>query len=222
MHCILRGLACGWSWRGDSMVSREWTEPPRIALCRGAVVVGVLRTRIRTRHMAMNSPLGHREENGLVEVEKIPNEQGSAGRVRHLVAETLIYTWRPPDRVRCKLPDGFELSLECWVDHGGGRRFRPRGSVGEFVFEASLGGHAILVDRGEADLPSHLPYWYAHLFNRYIRSTREHLGPTINWGAVLRIPSRGRPDSATTDILPDDLGLGPDGRGERWTPGRLM
>ena len=105
------------------MVSREWTEPPRIALCRGAVVVGVLRTRIRTRHMAMNSPLGHRQENGqengVVEVEKIPNEQGSAGRVRHLVAEKLLYTWRKPSG-RC-----------CWSLRGDERASRLGHASGE-------------------------------------------------------------------------------------------
>ena len=86
------------------------------------------------------------------------------------------------------------------------------------MLDASLAGHAIFADRGkEKEGESEQSHHGARLFNQFSRCIREYLGETIKLGRLLNISRAGRPDVATKDILPDELGLNSDGSGKRWS-----
>lgn len=58
-------------------------------------------------------------------------------------------------------------------------------------------------------------------FQSVLRCTREYLGETLTLGRLLNISLAGRPDAATKDILPEDIGLDAAGNGDRWSIGRF-
>lgn len=148
-----------------------------------------------------------------MEIRKVPHEEWDVTKVDHLIKAKYIYTWRPPSQLACQLPDGFALSFGCWVDESGFRRFHPIKPCGEFVFEASLAGHAIRSDRGKTEREPNFSQHEARPFNQFSRFTRDYLGKTVKLGQNLGISQAGQPDAGTKDILPD-VGLTSDPQGE--------
>jgi hypothetical protein len=86
---------------------------------------------------------------------------------------------------------------------------------------ASLGGHALLGDRGELLTELPLTFHESRLFAQYVGHMREHLGPTTRLGQAIGICANRTADQGSTDILPDNLGLDPRGHGQRWDLIRL-
>lgn len=153
--------------------------------------------------------------NGSVRTERIPRNTWDKTKADHAIKAKYKIRWEPPYQVARQLPEGFALEFECWVGKDGIRRFLPAKPLPAFVFEASLAGHAILVDRDKEE-QSELSHCEARLFNQFARCIREYLGETIKLGRLLNLSRAGRPDAGTKDILPEDIGVNPDGSGERW------
>ena len=158
----------------------------------------------------------HRRLNGVVEIEELPREKWKSGRADEVIIKRLLCTWRPPYQLTEEVPEGFSLSLECHVNKDGTRRFTPAEQTANFIFHASLGGHAILRDRD--GIKKHLPLSYDEfrLFNQHIRHRREYFGSTIKLEQAFYVASAGRPDRGTSHILPPDLGLDSQGEGQVW------
>src|SRR4051794_33942367 len=62
---------------------------------------------------------------------------------KQIIVNRSRFTWRPAPVIQHELPPGFHLSLNCLTAEDGIRRFAPD-TLGSFLVEASLGGHAIL------------------------------------------------------------------------------
>jgi len=168
--------------------------------------------------VSCNDYWNHRQ-NGSVKTELIPRSDWTATKADHLIEAKCKIRWEPPYQVACQLPEGFALEFECWVGKDGVRRFRPVKPLPAFNLEASLAGHALLVDRDEdhdKEKKSALSHHEARLFNQFSRHTREYLGETLEIGNLLYVSKAGRLEPGTQDILPDDIGTSGDGSGERW------
>ncbi len=110
--------------------------------------------------------------NGTVEVTEIPRRDWPPSRDGHLIKRKLLYRWVPPYQLTEDLPPWYDLCLVYDVFNDGGRRFSPVGKellgvlppseglryvagTSGLAIAASLGGHAIIIDRDkiEKDLP---------------------------------------------------------------------
>jgi hypothetical protein len=158
--------------------------------------------------------------NGTVEVSVVPHEKWPATKSNDFIKSLHTFTWHPPYQVACQLPPGFVLQINCMKSKDA-RRFIPAKPTTAFVFEASLAGHALLADRDQEGVEDGLSHHEARLFNQFSRHLREYLGGTLKLGRLLKISPTGRPDRATSEILPEDIGLDIHGRGKRWTVRQL-
>lgn len=191
-----------------------------------------------TQSVDANPELWKRRENGTVELIEIPRSFWAPDPGEPFIARQVLYRWLPPYQLAGCLPDWYDFSLLCLFGRDGQRRFVPvdselatseYGSKGlarasgipGLTLVASLGGHAILGDRGEllTDLP--LTYHESRLFAQYVRHMREHLGSTAKLGRALGLCAGGSAARGSVDILPDDLGLDTRGHGQRWDLIRL-
>ena len=188
--------------------------------------------------MDVNPELWDRRLNGAVEATEIPRRDWPPSRTGHFIKRKLLYRWVPPYQLTENLPAWYDLCLLCDVSNEGERRFSPVGKelldvlppseglryvagTPGLAMVASLGGHAILVDRDEIEEDLPLTYDEMRLFFQYVGHLREHLGDTAKLGRVLNVCAGGRADRGTRDILPDDLGLDMDGEGTRWGLSKL-
>jgi hypothetical protein len=132
-------------------------------------------------------------------------------------APRLKYTWRPPQSLWEQLPPNFELPLQGVVAPDGVRRFYPWTSFEHFLALTSAGGLAILCQRQGLSGHQRHSYRTMRLLFLLARRMAEFFDHKFNHTRDLSIVPSGRTDPTETDILPDDLGQDPRGRGERWS-----
>lgn len=175
---------------------------------------------------------------GRIEITPIPAEFRPKSSAAALIRSRQLYRWHPPCHLIDQLPSWYSLTLQCIERKDGIRQFFPvtpaivegmnlgEGAQhvttpGGLVLVASLGGAAILTERGESEA-GRLGYHEMRLLNAYIRHRREYFGKTTRLEKVLRVCGGARVDSSARNILPEDLGRSADGRGQPWNIKRLM
>jgi hypothetical protein len=183
----------------------------------------------------MEGRVWQRRLNGHVEITELPRIDGP---VRQLISKRLLYRWEPPFQLRVELPDWFTIALECWVGNDGTRRFslpdsslvppddsgaglRHISTAPGLAGVASIGGHRLLIDRGNVGRGILLGYDEARIIIQYTRHLREYLGGTIKFERGLNVCREEQYVSGAKTILPHDLGLDGRGIGDVWGLSRL-
>jgi hypothetical protein len=168
--------------------------------------------------LSLSTNYWSRRLNGTVEIEEITRVEGCRNRIGDLIARSSIHIWKPPYQLTRHLPDNFDVRLNCWHLVGGARVFFPAASPLAFIVRAALASELMFADRGQFDKSTpYFSFGEARLFFQYARHTQDYLGETRRLGQALNIVRSGRPDIATVDIVPDDVGIGPDWSGTRWS-----
>lgn len=129
------------------------------------------------------------------------------------IAERSLYTWRPRAVLRSELPPGFRIAMDCLTGRDGSRRFPPAGGVKPFLLEASLGGLALLSRVRDLDAEGRSSYHAMRLIFRHAPLLREHLGRSFKRESDLVVAGAERAGRGGKDILPERIGLDPEGRG---------
>ena len=112
--------------------------------------------------------------------------------------------------------------MDCLTGRDGSRRFTPAGGVKPFLLEASLGGLALLSRVRDLDAEGRFSYHAMRLIFQHAPLLREHLGRSFKRESDLVVAGAERAGRGGKDILPERIGLDPEGRGSRWTvPGLL-
>jgi len=179
------------------------------------------------RNIGNVSQIWDRRLNGRVEFEELSLADNQTDcRARYLCA------WLPPYQLACRLPNWFDLKLECVLGADGVRRFTPArlsfsaatthdsslrlvSDATAFAWVAAMGGLLVLEDRGAAR-ERIVTLQEARMYQFYIRHRQEFLGKTRRLGRAIQICSTGRSSPSDKHILPAGLGLCRDGSGRLW------
>ncbi len=129
------------------------------------------------------------------------------------------YAWRPGPELEARLPRGFRLDIDGLTGPDGTRRFRPAEAFGTFVVEASLGGLARLYDLNAESISS---YDTMRLIFQQAPHLREHLARAFARPSELLVTGSERAGHFGADILPDRVGMGPEGNHGRWSVDELI
>ena len=132
------------------------------------------------------------------------------------------YTWHPPEELTPLLPDAFQLSMQCVTGSDGVRRFFPWNGFELFLALASEGGLAILTQRENLNAEYRHSYRIMRLFFLRVLRSAEFLDRGFEYASDLRVVQSGREILSERDVLPDDLGLDPQGNGTHWNVRTLM
>jgi hypothetical protein len=119
--------------------------------------------------------------------------------------------------LQAQLPPGFELPLQCVIDHEGLRRFYPWTTFEGFLALASAGGLAILCHRQQLDAPQRHSYRAMRFLFLRARRTADFFRHQFDHPQDLSVADSGRTDPTERDILPEDMGLDARGNGQRWS-----
>ena len=133
--------------------------------------------------------------------------------------------WRPPERLASYLPDDFSLRIDCYVTSDQLRRFLVRCNLDELIDIGAVVGLAVI--HGIQGFNKEIDYTYRmmHLVFRHVRGRahrgrrgmKEHVTREFKYSRDLYARPAGRVAGSEWDILPDTIGLTPQGEGHRWS-----
>lgn len=137
--------------------------------------------------------------------------------------------WRPPERLQQYLPEGYSIPLQCHVGSDGLRRIAFACNFEELISVGAAGGLAVI--HGFKGFDAHRDHSYRsmHLILQHVRGrgyrgesgVQAPLARSFRFSRDLYVRLSGRTTDADRDILPDDVGLTADGRGNRWSVSQL-
>lgn len=108
--------------------------------------------------------------------------------------------WSPSPSL--DLPAGFNLSLDCLTSQSGVRRVAPNNDAIEFLLQAALAGHAILI-RSTGHTPEReFSYGMIRLFFQQAPHFQEHLARSFRRESDLTVERKARADPSQRDVLP--------------------
>ena len=137
--------------------------------------------------------------------------------------------WNPPEHLTPSLPGDFSLPLACVVGPDGLRRIVPNCSFEELIDIGAVIGPALLDDAHHMDDGVDKSYRVMHLVLQYVRGRafrdkrgmQEHMTRNYRTSRDLYVRPSGRFSGNQHDVLPGDVGLDAEGKGERFSVTRL-
>lgn len=127
---------------------------------------------------------------------------------RQISSQLHRYIWRPPDRYSEHLPDDFSLSLDCYTDQNGIRRFLPANTDwANFIGQAFIAGLSIRSELDGLDGGQRNCYRVMAAVFQWLRRRREHLDRKFHSTRDLFIRRPGRLSDRERSVLPSDLRL---------------
>lgn len=151
-------------------------------------------------------------------------ELATSGDSRRRFSVTCAHgEWRPSERLLGFLPDGFFIPLDCYWGPDGMRRIVPRCIFEELIDMGAAGGLAVLHGIHGFRKDTDHSYRAMLLIHQYVRGRayrgtrgmKEHLTREFQHSRDLYVRRSGRLTDGERDVLPDHLGLSPQGEGHR-------
>ena len=182
-----------------------------------------------------------RRLNGTIKVLPLGKPQYGPPEFLEQFPSRLRFLWEPPFQIS-RLPSWYKLALDCYVGTDGTRRFTlvelsendraaaepglPEVSTARgLALVTSVGGYALMLDRGTVDRDQLLTHDEARLYLQYVEHRREYFGKRKSLDVFMHSPEerilKGRSKKKPALAFPEDMGLDATGNGAKWTLSRF-